>query len=173
MHLAMIIASLLCILIGIFPGIYYQFLPYPIHYEPYTYQHTIGVISLFSCVALVFFAVRSYIAPKPKINLDTDWFYITLGKQIYRGLHRFLEPLEYKYVGEFYKPLVDRFLVAIRNLLCAFNDGLLFSLNRSLPESIYIFSQKKARIFDGNLIKYIQIFVLAIIFFYLLGLISF
>ncbi len=173
MHLAMIIASLLCILIGIFPGIYYQFLPYPIHYEPYTYQHIIGVISLFSCVALVFFAVRSYIVPKPKINLDTDWFYITLGKQIYRGLHRILEPLEYKYVGEFYKPLVDRFLVAIRNLLYAFNDGLLFSLNRSLPESIYIFSQKKARIFDGNLIKYIQIFVLAIIFFYLLGLISF
>lgn len=172
MHLAMIIASFFCIFIGLFPQIYYQFLPYPIHYEPYTYQHTVGVISLFSCVALVFFAVRAYIAPKPKINLDTDWFYITLGRWIYKGMNYILEPLEYKYVGEFYRPLVDRFLVAFRNLFSIFNDGLLLSLNQSFPENIYSFAAKKARFFDGNLLKYLQIFILAIIIFYLLGLIS-
>lgn len=173
MHLAMIIASLLCILIGLFPQIYYKFLPYSMHYEPYTYQHTVGVISLFASVALIFFAVREYIAPKPKINLDTDWFYITTGRFIYKAMNYILEPLEYKYIGEFYRPLVDRLLVAFRNLFNLFNDGLLFSLNRSFPENIYTFAVKKTQFFDGSLLKYLQIFILAIIIFYLLGLISF
>ncbi len=173
MHLAMIIASLLCLLIGTFPKPYYQLLPYPFHYEPYTYQHTVGIISLFASVALIFFAVREYIAPKPKINLDTDWFYIVTGRFTYRALNYILEPLEYKYIGEFYRSLVDRFLVAIRNLFNLFNDGLLFSFNQNFPENIYILSKKKAQFFDGNIFKYIQIFILAVIFFYLLGLISF
>ncbi|MGC9109510.1 MAG: Na(+)/H(+) antiporter subunit D [Caldimicrobium sp.] len=173
MHLAMIIASLLCILIGIFPQYYYQFLPYSEHYEPYTYQHTVGVISLFSCVALVFFVVRYYIAPKPKINLDTDWFYIILGRFVCKILNYILEPLEYKYVGEFYKTIVDKILVALRGVFSLFNDSLLISLNLSFPKNIYTFSVKETRFFDGNLLKYLQIFILAIIFFYILGLISF
>lgn len=173
MHLAMIIASFLCILIGILPGPYYQLLPFSFHYEPYTYQHTVGVISLFASVALIFFAVRAYIAPKPKVNLDTDWFYITTGRIIYRTMNYILEPLEYRYIGEFYRTLVDRFLVAFRNLFSLFNDGLLLSLNQSLPENIYTLSRKKSLFFDGNILKYIQIFILAVIFFYLLGLISF
>jgi len=170
MHLAMAIASLLCILIGVFPSIYYQYLPYDFHYEPYTYGHTVGVISLFASTALIFFAVRHLIAPKPKINLDTDWFYITFGRWIYRLLVRILEPLEYRYVGEFYRPLVDLFLVNIRNVFSLFNDGLLFNFNMELPERIYRLSKERARFFDGSLLKYLQIFIIALIIFYLLGL---
>jgi len=173
MHLAMLIASLLCILIGIFPKYYYQFLPYPTEYEPYTYGHTIGIISLFSCVTLIFFAVRSYIAPKPKINLDTDWFYITVGRAIYRLLIKVLEPLEYKYVGEFYRTLVDRLLNNLKGNFNSFNEAFLKIFNRELPERLYLLAKREATFFDGNLIKYIQIFIISLILFYLLGIINF
>lgn len=171
MHLAMIIASSICLLIGIAPHYYYQLLPYPIDYKPYTYSHIVGVISLFSCVALIFFIVKEYIAPKPKINLDTDWFYITIGRLTYRSLWKILEPLEYKYVGEFYKVLVDKLLMKLKNVTYIYNDNLLFNLNQVTPNKVYIFSEKVSQFFDGNLIKYIQIFLLSLSLFYLLGLI--
>ncbi|MFN4131875.1 MAG: Na(+)/H(+) antiporter subunit D [Caldimicrobium sp.] len=171
MHLAMIIASSICLLIGIAPHYYYQLLPFPIDYNPYTYSHTIGVISLFSCVALIFFIVKEYIAPKPKINLDTDWFYITIGRFVYNSLWKILEPLEYKYVGEFYKILVDKLLMKLKNVTYIYNDNLLFNLNQVTPHKVYIFTEKFSQFFDGNLIKYIQIFLLSLSLFYLLGLI--
>ncbi|MFN3568210.1 MAG: proton-conducting transporter membrane subunit, partial [Caldimicrobium sp.] len=171
MHLAMILASSLCILIGIAPHYYYTLLPYPMIYEPYTYGHIIGVISLFTCVALVFFVVKELIAPKPKINLDTDWFYITLGKATYKLLLKILEPLEYKYVGEFYKTIVDKFLRKLRDLTCSGNEVFLSSMNVTLPQKVYKVSLNLSKIFDGNIIKYVQIFLLAISFFYLLCLI--
>ncbi len=173
MHVAMIIASALCILIGLFPGIYYKFLPYPIHYEPYTYGHIVGMLALFSGVTVIFFFVRPLIAPKPKINLDTDWFYISISRVIYRFVVKVLEPFEYKYVGEFYKSLVDKLLANLRNTLFLFNDGLLISLNKEFPLRINSIPKKIANIFDGSLLKYLQIFIIAIIIFYLMSLISF
>ncbi|MFN3505716.1 MAG: hypothetical protein ACK4Y7_05890, partial [Caldimicrobium sp.] len=171
MHLAMIIGSFLCILIGVAPQYYYALLPYPMEYAPYTYGHTIGVISLFTCVALIFFVVKELIAPKPKINLDTDWFYITTGRAIYKILVKVLEPLEYKYVGEFYKTLVDKFLIKLRDLTSSGNEELLSSMNTTLPQKIYRASLNTSKFFDGNIIKYVQIFLLALSLFYLLGLI--
>lgn len=168
MHLAMFLASFLCILIGIAPQYYYQLLPFPIEYKPYTYHHILGTISLFSCVALGFFVVKSLIAPKPKINLDTDWFYISLGHLIYKGLLRILEPLEYKYVGEFYKIIIDKILIGLRKKVRFLNENFLYSANQSFPFQIFISSKRISTYFDGNLIKYIQIFLLAISLFYIL-----
>lgn len=171
MHLAMILASLLCILIGIFPSFYYKFLPYPLEYQPYTYSHVIGVVSLFTSTALVFFMVKHLIAPKPKINLDTDWFYITGGKFIYKLLFKILEPLEYKYIGEFYRTIVDKILIYLRNKVKEFNLLLLEILNFKLPIKLTFLSNKVSLFFDGYLIKYIQIFILALSIFYLIVLI--
>lgn len=170
MHLAMVIASFFCLLIGIAPHYYYQLLPFPIHYDPYTYSHVVGVISLFSCVALIFFIVKEYIAPKPKINLDTDWFYISIGKFLYKGLLKILEPLEYKYIGEFYKILVDKVLMKLRKTTYIYNENFLYNFNQVLPNKVYIYSKTTSQFFDGNIIKYIQIFLLSLSFFYLLGL---
>jgi hypothetical protein len=100
-------------------------------------------------------------------------FIFILGRLIYKVLNSILEPLEYKYVGEFYKIIVDKILVVFRGIFSIFNYRLLISFNLSLPKNIYAFSVRRTGFFDGNLLKYLQIFILAIIFFYILGLISF
>lgn len=172
MHLAMILASSLCILIGIFPHVYYQFLPYPIEYEPYTYKHTVGIISLFTSTALVFFMVKHVITPKPKINLDTDWFYITGSRLLYKVLNKILEPLEYRYVGEFYRIIIDKNFIYLRNKIKQFNEIFLNVFNLKFPIKLIKLSNKISLFFDGYLIKYVQLFIIFLCIFYLIILLT-
>ena len=75
---AMGIASALCILIGVFPGLLYGMLPYPVTFIPYTLDHVVTQMQLLLFSALAFtLLMRTGIYP-PELrstNLDTDWFY--------------------------------------------------------------------------------------------------
>ena len=78
MLLAMAIASVFCIGIGIFPGLLYDLLPYPVDYEPYTVGHVVAQLQLLLFSALAFAVLmRTGIYP-PELrstNLDFDWVY--------------------------------------------------------------------------------------------------
>lgn len=78
MLIAMGIAAFLCIFIGIFPGLLYSILPYPVDYEPYTAPHVIDQLQLLFFSALAFtLLMRAGIYPAEirATNLDADWFY--------------------------------------------------------------------------------------------------
>ena len=75
MRIAMWIAAILCIVIGIFPGTLYSVLPYPVNFEPYTGEHVTGSLGLLLFTALGFFVFLRKINPKATVILDTDWFY--------------------------------------------------------------------------------------------------
>ncbi len=75
MLVAMGLAAAACILIGVFPSLLYQALPYPVHYVPYTARHVMSTLGLLGFTALGFFALLRHLDPKPAISLDTDWFY--------------------------------------------------------------------------------------------------
>jgi len=79
---AMGITAFLCILIGVYPKILYNLLPYPVHYEPYTFSHvaTISQLLLFTFVA--FWLLRRMLHGEPTITLDTDWFYRIAGNGV-------------------------------------------------------------------------------------------
>jgi multicomponent Na+:H+ antiporter subunit D len=75
MIVAMGLAAAACIIIGVFPGLLYAHLPFPVEYTPYTVRHVLATLGLLSFTALGFFALLQHLDPEPTISLDTDWFY--------------------------------------------------------------------------------------------------
>jgi multicomponent Na+:H+ antiporter subunit D len=77
MLLAMGIAALACLLLGLYPNILYQYLPNPVSYNPYTFEHVTTQLQLLLFALLAFILLyRNGLYPRDirSINLDTDWF---------------------------------------------------------------------------------------------------
>ena len=78
MLIAMGLAASLCIGIGVFPGVLYNFLPFPVDYEPYTVTHVITQLQLLFWSALAF-AWLNWVGLYPpelrSVNLDSDWLF--------------------------------------------------------------------------------------------------
>jgi multicomponent Na+:H+ antiporter subunit D len=75
MLIGMLIAAVMCVVIGIFPRLLYDILPYPVDFEPYTGDHITGALGLLLFTALGFYLLLDKLHPAPHITLDTDWFY--------------------------------------------------------------------------------------------------
>ena len=78
MLVAMAIAAVLCIGIGVYPAPMYALLPYPVDYVPYTGSHVLTQLQLLTFSALAFSVLmytRVYPPELRSVNLDTDWFY--------------------------------------------------------------------------------------------------
>jgi multicomponent Na+:H+ antiporter subunit D len=78
MLIAMGLAALLCVTIGIDFKSLYTMLPFPVRFEPYTASHVVGQLELLLFSALTFFIMlrfNVYPADTDAENLDTDWFY--------------------------------------------------------------------------------------------------
>ncbi len=72
---AMGLTSFLCFLLGVWPGLLYNILPFPVDYKPYNLHHLSEMLQILSFTGLVFFLLVKKLAPEEKINLDMDWFY--------------------------------------------------------------------------------------------------
>lgn len=75
MILAMGFGAFFCTLLGIFPNLLYQYLPYPVNYEPYTVYHFVEMIQILVFTYIGFWILRKKLEGDAKIALDTDWFY--------------------------------------------------------------------------------------------------
>jgi len=75
MTAAMILFSVASIGIGIFPGILYSALPYPVEYVPYTAEHVIMQTQLLLFAGLAFFVLLPLMKRTDTVTLDWDWFY--------------------------------------------------------------------------------------------------
>jgi multicomponent Na+:H+ antiporter subunit D len=75
MAAAMIFLSLLCILIGVFPNLFYQLLPYPVDYQPYTAGKVVFYLQLLLFSGLAFFLLLPLMKRTRTISLDTDWIW--------------------------------------------------------------------------------------------------
>ena len=76
--IAMSIAAVLCICIGIYPTLLYQMLPFDMEYTPYDATHVLAQLQLlwFSALAFVWLNLRGWYPPElPSVNLDVDWIY--------------------------------------------------------------------------------------------------
>ena len=82
MRIAMMIAALLCIAIGCFPGTLYQLLPFAVDYTPYDSTHVLTQLQLllFSALAFILLKLSGLYPPElPSVNLDFDWLYRRFG----------------------------------------------------------------------------------------------
>ena len=78
MLLAMLIAAVLCIAIGVYPSALYSLLPYDTGYNPYDATHVLAQTQLlfFSALAFVWLNLRGMYPPElHSTNLDFDWVY--------------------------------------------------------------------------------------------------
>jgi len=78
MLVAMGIAGLLCILIGILPSFFYTILPYQLDYNPYDAGHVLAQMQLliFSILAFAFLMTFKIYPPELRSTvLNSDWFY--------------------------------------------------------------------------------------------------
>ena len=75
MLIAMSMAAVLCVAIGLFPGPLYALLPYAVAFEPYTAVHITESLGILMFTALGFVLLLKALDPENTISLDTDWFY--------------------------------------------------------------------------------------------------
>jgi multicomponent Na+:H+ antiporter subunit D len=85
MLLAMGIGAFLCILIGIYPKLLYDLLPYPVYYHPFEAGKVVAMMQLLLLTLAAFWIYIDKLGGEATISLDTDWFYRNFG----RGLLRF------------------------------------------------------------------------------------
>ena len=82
MRLAMVLFSILCIGLGVWPQPLYALLPYPVEYAPYTVPHVVNILQLLLFSGLPFFTMLPLIRRTLPITLDFACFYTTLGKWV-------------------------------------------------------------------------------------------
>ena len=100
MIVAMIIASALCILIGIFPSTFYQILPYEINYQPYDFSHVVGQLQLLTFAAFAFICLWHFKIYPPELNstvLNSDWVYRKMLPGVLIPLLKLVEKMDQKF----------------------------------------------------------------------------
>ncbi len=87
MLLAMTIAAVLCLAIGMYPAMLYQLLPYKTDFNPYDVSHVLAQTQLlfFAVLAFVWLNLRGLYPPEVRAtNIDVEWLY---RRMLPRTLH--------------------------------------------------------------------------------------
>jgi len=75
MRIAMILFAIGCIALGVFPGLLYGLLPYPVEYVPYTADHVLTQLQLLLFAGLAFFVLLPLMKRTDTLSLDWDWLW--------------------------------------------------------------------------------------------------
>lgn len=84
MYVGMMLAGGINLAIGVYPGLLYSVLPFPVDYRPYTPSHLMETVQLLTFTGLGFWLLIDSIRGKPTITLDFDWFYRKPARVTYR-----------------------------------------------------------------------------------------
>ena len=106
MLVAMGLASVVCIAIGMFPKTLYSVLPFEAPYVPYTAHHVVSTLGILGFTGLGFFLLLRQLDPTPTISLDTDWFYRKGAQAFMRMVARPVAWIDDNVVGEVYEKMV-------------------------------------------------------------------
>jgi multicomponent Na+:H+ antiporter subunit D len=112
MLVAMGLAAVACVLIGVWPTVLYSQLPYQLEYIPYTARHVMATLGLLAFTALGFFLLLKQLDPEPVISLDTDWFYRRGGAAVQHLAQGALTRAE-GFIGQVYDAVVQRGLLGV------------------------------------------------------------
>ncbi|MGB9935784.1 Na(+)/H(+) antiporter subunit D [Thermodesulfovibrio sp. Kuro-1] len=172
MKIAILTTSALCILIGIFPQFFYNFLPYPIDYEPYTVQHILDTLGIFSFTGLVFAMFLKTLKPKSYINLDIDWFYRVGAKYSLKSLNKTVVPAEYGFINKIWRWLIDRIILPLSSKIMAYEDRkmngiptFMSNLAKTMSDGLAIFHTGKIQDYAFYMLSFIGLVLLIYLLF--------
>jgi multicomponent Na+:H+ antiporter subunit D len=72
---ALAIGGVLCTLLGVYPKLLYDYLPFAVHWEPYTTSHLVEMIQLLLFTFFAFYLFIPKLGGGRGISMDTDVFY--------------------------------------------------------------------------------------------------
>jgi multicomponent Na+:H+ antiporter subunit D len=75
MYAAMAGLAVLNVVIGLYPAVLYDLLPFPVPYDPYTAPKLVETVQLLAFTALGFWLLLDKLGGEPTVTLDTDWLY--------------------------------------------------------------------------------------------------
>lgn len=163
MLIAMGMASFLCIFIGIFPKSLYSYLPYPVHYVPYTAQHVMSTLGILGFTALGFFMLLRQLDPEPTISIDTDWFY-RKGSKVFMWLaNKPVANFEYNIVGEAYEFIIQKPILKIAHYLRVFDTGAVDGTVNGIGKFTVLWSKAMRLIQSGQIQHYAVFMVFGVI----------
>ena len=117
MLVAMGLAAVACVLIGVFPVLLYRHLPNAVDYVPYTLPHVTSTLGMLGFTAWGFFLLLKHLDPERTISLDADWFYRRGTAGFVALVQSPLARLEYGFVGEIYEFVIRRPVLGAADLL--------------------------------------------------------
>jgi multicomponent Na+:H+ antiporter subunit D len=82
MAAAMVLLSVLCIVLGVFPSLMYDYLPYPVDYVPYSPDKVLFYLQLLLFSGLAFFLLLPLMQRTLTISLDIDWLWRVLAFRV-------------------------------------------------------------------------------------------
>ena len=150
MLVAMGLAAVACVLIGVFHGLLYQRLPNPVDFVPYTLQHVTSTLGMLGFTALGFFLLLKHLDPEPTISLDTDWFYRRGSAGLVTLVRGPLARLEFGFVGEIYEFVIRRPVLGVANLLRNFDSLVVDTAIVGVGRSTQTLSQVLKTMVSGN-----------------------
>jgi multicomponent Na+:H+ antiporter subunit D len=75
MYLGMGLTAGLCLVIGVYPALLYNLLPFAVDYHPYTASHLMETVQILIFTGLGFWWLVNKLGGEATVTLDTDWFY--------------------------------------------------------------------------------------------------
>ena len=160
---AMGLAAVACTVIGLFPGLLYQYLPNPVEYHPYTLAHITSTMGMLGFTALGFVLLLKHLDPEPKISLDTDWFYRRGANGFLALVDKPLTRLEYGFVGEIYEFVIQRPILGAARLLRAFDSFVVDSGIVGLGRLMQLLSRGVQTAVSGHAQQYALIMAAGIV----------
>ena len=150
MIVAMSLATAACVIIGVFPGLLYQHLPYPVEYSPYTVSHVTSTLGMLGFTALGFFLLLRKLDPTLTISLDTDWFYRRGAAGLGTLAQGPLARLEYGFVGQIVEFVMRRPVLEAATLTRRFDSLIVDSGAERVGRSTQAASHVLKTVASGN-----------------------
>ncbi len=141
MLVAMGLAAVACIVIGVAPGLLYRHLPFVAEYVPYTLPHITSTLGMLGFTALGFFLLLKHLDPEPKISLDTDWFYRRGSAPFLKMAEGPLARVESGFVGEIYDFVMRRPVLGVASYLRKFDTRVINTVAVGVGRLTQAFSQ--------------------------------
>lgn len=161
---AMGLTSFLCFLIGVYPKVLYDLLPFKeaaAGYHPYSAPHLSETVQLLLFTGLGFFLLLKKLQPEAKINLDFDWFYRKLTAGFMRFDEKYIQSFDSGW-GELYRKAGLKAMMSIAGFFAWFDRWGIDGVVDNTAYATQLIGDKVRKVQTGNLQHYLAIAILII-----------
>ncbi len=153
MLIGMGIASFMCILIGVYPKVLYDLLPYSVHYEPYTAEHVVWTCQILLLTLAGFLLYLHKLGGKATISLDTDWFYRMGGRLFMRFAYNVISVVDDAVSGA-YNTLILKPSKWLASRCLDFDLGVIDAIVNGVADFVLDLASTMRRVQTGQLQHY-------------------